>query len=86
MRSDRPLEYDVSTNERAVLLHLPRAAIPHPNNRRPLDTRYFDGPVERVVPLQVSGGTDVRIELRRPAQVHLEQSGSLLTVSFTPSN
>jgi len=86
VRSDRPLEYDVSTGRRAVLLHLPRAAIPHPNNRRPLDTRIFGGPVQRVVPLQVDGGTDVRIELRQPAQVHLEQTGSLLTVSFTPSN
>jgi AMIN domain-containing protein len=86
VRSDRPLEYGVSTVDRAVLLHLPRAAIPLANNRRPLDTRYFAGPVERVVPLQVPGGTDVRIELRQPAEVHLEQTGPLLTVSFTPTN
>ena len=54
------------------------------NNRRPLDTRFFEGAIQRVVPLQVPGGTDIRIELRQRAEVHLEQSGPLLTVSFTP--
>jgi hypothetical protein len=67
-----------------VLIHLRNARIPLQNNRRPLDTRFFEGAVERVVPLQVPGGTDVRIDLRQRAEMHLSQSGSVLTVSFTP--
>jgi hypothetical protein len=84
VRSDRELEYEVSSAETSVLIHLRNARIPLQNNRRPLDTRFFDGPVERVVPLQVPGGTDVRIELRQRAEMHLSQSGAVLTVSFTP--
>jgi len=84
VRSDRELEYEVTSAETAVLIHLRNARIPLQNNRRPLDTRFFDGAVERVVPLQVPGGTDVRIELRQRAEMHLSQSGPVLTVSFTP--
>src|SRR5207244_2015446 len=53
VRSDQPLEYGVSGEDHAILLHLPSTGIPLPNNRRPLDTRFFDGPVERVVPVTV---------------------------------
>jgi len=84
VRSDRELEYEVSSAETSVLIHLRNARIPLQNNRRPLDTRFFDGAVERVVPLQVPGGTDVRIELRQRAEMHLSQSGPVLTVSFIP--
>jgi AMIN domain-containing protein len=84
VHSDRLLQVRVSSSDRAVLLHLPNTAIPLANNRRALDTRFFDGLVQRVVPQQVPGGTEVRIELREPAQAHLVQDGSLLTVSFKP--
>ena len=86
VRSDRPLQYGVSSSDRVVLLHLPDTAIPVANNRRPLDTRFFGGTVQRIVPHEVKGGTEVRIELREPAEVHLNQSGSLLTLSFTPGS
>jgi hypothetical protein len=86
VRSDRPLQYGVSSSDRVVLLHLPDTAIPVANNRRPLDTRFFGGTVQRIVPHEVKGGTEVRIELREPAEVHLNQSGSLLTVTFTPGS
>jgi hypothetical protein len=66
-----------------VLLHLPSTAIPVANNRRPLDTQFFAGAVQRVVPLPVEGGTDVRIELRERAEYQLAQSGSVLTVTFS---
>ena len=82
VRSDHPLEYGVSDDAGAVLLHLPSAAIPLPNNRRPLDTRFFHGAVERVIPMPVPGGTDVRIELRQHAEYQLAQNGSVLTVTF----
>ena len=83
VRSDHPLEYGISGDGSAVLLHLPSAAIPLPNNRRPLDTRFFAGAVSRVVPVQVADGTDVRIELREHAEYQLAQSGSVLTVTFS---
>ena len=82
VRSDHPLEYGVSDDAGAVLLHLPSAAIPLSNNRRPLDTRFFHGAVERVIPMPVPGGTDVRIELRQHAEYQLAQNGSVLTVTF----
>ena len=83
VRSDQPLEYGVSDDASVVLLHLPSAAIPLPNNRRPLDTRFFGGAVQRVVPMPVPGGTDVRIELREHAEYQLAQTGSVLTVTFS---
>ncbi|HZX96387.1 MAG TPA: AMIN domain-containing protein [Myxococcales bacterium] len=83
VRSDHPLAYDVTDDDKAILIHLPSARIPLPNNRRPLDTHFFDGAVQRVVPMTVAGGTDVRIELRERAEYHLEQSGSMLTVTFS---
>ena len=83
VRSDQPLEYGITGQGSAVLLHLPSAAITLPNNRRPLDTRFFDGAVSRVVPVQVADGTDVRIELKEHAEYQLAQSGSVLTVTFS---
>ena len=83
VRSDQPLEYGISAEGTAVLLHLPSAAIPLTNNRRPLDTQFFAGAVQRVVPLPVEGGTDVRIELRERAGYQLAQTGSVLTVTFS---
>jgi hypothetical protein len=83
VRSDGPLEYGISGEGKSVLLHLPSTAIPVANNRRPLDTQFFAGAVQRVVPLPVEGGTDVRIELRERAEYQLAQSGSVLTVTFS---
>jgi hypothetical protein len=83
IRSDAPLRYGIAGDDRTVVLHLPGAAISRANDRRPLDTRFFDGPVARIVPVEVSGGTDLRIELRAPAQYQLSQDGSVLTVVFS---
>jgi hypothetical protein len=83
VRSDRPLEYGVTGADNAILLHLPGAAITLQNNRRPLDTRFFNGPVQRVVPLAVEGGTDLRIELRAGTGYRLAQAGDVLTVTFS---
>jgi hypothetical protein len=82
IRSDKPLTYGVGGDEHAVLLHLPGSAIPRPNDRRPLDTHFFDGPVLRVVPIDVPGGIDLRIELRAKAEYALSQQGAVLTVVF----
>lgn len=83
VRSDKLLEYAVSAETGVLLIHLPHTAIPLPNNRRPLDTHFFDGPVQRIVPLVVPGGTEVRIELAGHADYQLAQSDSVLTVTFS---
>jgi AMIN domain len=85
VRSDGPLDASVTSDDRVVLVHFPGARIPLVNNRRPLDTSFFVGPVARVVPRQLEAGADLRIELRSRAEVHLQQTGGLLTVSFTPA-
>ena len=82
LRSDRPLEYSVSEEPLAVVVHLPAARIPMANNRLPLDTSIFGGPVGRLSPVQTLAGVDLRIELREHAGYHLEQSGPLLTLTF----
>jgi hypothetical protein len=66
-----------------VLLHLKGAEIKRPNDRLPLDTRFFGGAVERVVPLSVPGGVDLRIELRGPAPYQLQQGDGVLSVTFS---
>jgi hypothetical protein len=82
VRSDRELEYGVESEENAILLHLAGASIPLANNRRPLETSVFGGPVQRIVPLPGPGGTDVRIELREKAAFALRQDGGVLTLTF----
>jgi hypothetical protein len=83
VHSNQPLAYRVSGEDNVVLVHMPSAAIPLPNNRRPLDTRFFNGPVQRVVPVAVGVGTDLRIELRGHPAYQLVQSGTVLTVTFS---
>ena len=83
VRSDRPLDYGVSEDERAVLLHLRGAEIKRPNDRLPLDTRFFGGVVERVIPLVVAGGIDLRIELHAHADYQLQEGDGVLSLTFT---
>jgi hypothetical protein len=75
----------VTADDGAVLLHFEGVRIPLFNNRRPLETSWFAGPVARVVPRQLEAGADLRIELRQRAEYRLQQNGGLLTVSFTPA-
>lgn len=82
VRADRPLEVGVERSDSALLLHFASASIPLANNRRPLETSVFGGPVQRIVPLPGRGGTDVRIELRENAAYALQQDGGVLTVTF----
>lgn len=83
VRSDRAVEYSVTRSDREVLLHLAAATISVANNRRPLDTRFFGGPVERIVPVASAAGTELRIELRESAEFEVQQTAGLLTVTFT---
>jgi hypothetical protein len=82
VRSDRPLDYGVTGDGRAVLLHLRGAEIRRPNDRRPLDTSFFGGAVGRIVPQVVAGGVELRIELRAPVDYQLRQEDGVLAISF----
>ena len=83
VRSDGPVEYSVTRGDRQVLLHFESATISVANNRRPLDTRVFGGPVERIVPVASAASTEVRIELREATEFQVQQTAGLLTVTFT---
>ncbi|MFL5438384.1 MAG: AMIN domain-containing protein [Myxococcales bacterium] len=85
VRSDRPLDYAVTGEGRTVVVHLKGAGIPIATNRLPLDTRFFDTPVVRVVPEPVAGGVDVRIELRGQVRYELSQASGVLTIAFDRS-
>jgi hypothetical protein len=85
IRSDRPLEYAVTGEGRVVVVHLKGAGIPIATNRLPLDTRFFDTRVVRVVPESVAGGIDLRIELRGEARYELSQASGVLTIAFDRS-
>jgi hypothetical protein len=83
VRSDRAVEYTVTRTDREILLHLDSAIISVANNRRPLDTRFFGGPVSRIVPIASASGTEVRIELREATEFQVQQTAGLLTVTFS---
>ena len=70
---------------RVVVVHLKGAGIPIATNRLPLDTRFFDTRVVRVVPESVAGGIDLRIELRGEARYELSQASGVLTIAFDRS-
>ncbi|HEY2031168.1 MAG TPA: AMIN domain-containing protein [Myxococcales bacterium] len=83
VRSEKPLGYGITGEERAVLLHLAGATIPRHGDRLPLDTHFFEGPVLRVVPVETATGVDLRIELRARAEYQVSQDGDVLTVAFS---
>ena len=85
IRSDRPVEYTVSSAGRELVVRLPGASIPLPNNRRPIDTSVFGGAVVRVEPRLVPGGVELHVKLRAQAAFQVEQSGAVLTVTFAPA-
>ena len=85
VHSDRPLDYAVTGGGQVVVVHLRGAGIPLPTNRLPLDTRFFDTPVVRVIPEPVKGGVDLRIELRSQARYELQQASGLITIAFQRS-
>jgi hypothetical protein len=85
VRSDRPLDYAVTGEGDVVVVHLKDAGIPVRTNRLPLDTRFFDTEVVRVVPEPVADGVDLRIELRGQARYELSQASGVLTIAFQRS-
>jgi len=70
VRSDHPWEYGSARRERGAAASPAQRGNPPPHNRRPLDTRFFEGVVSRVY--RCRSRTDRRgIELREHAEYQL---------------
>src|SRR5262249_58678774 len=51
VRTNEPVRYTVSqADERTVILELENTSFSRSNDRRPLDTHYFGGPVVQITP------------------------------------
>lgn len=87
VRTTEPVKYRVDdSNPKSVVLVLENTNIPLRNNRRPLDTRFFDGPVRRIVPKILEGpSTSVRIEIKVSQKVPYKvvQNDNFLALDFT---
>ncbi|HJL41533.1 MAG TPA: hypothetical protein RMG48_09530 [Myxococcales bacterium LLY-WYZ-16_1] len=64
------------------VLRLPRTRIHEENNARPLDTSFFDSPVDWVRAQQKGPDTDVYIRFRAPASPTLKRIGTTVAVDF----
>lgn len=63
LRTSSPAAYTVLEEADRLLLVLDHASIPHANDRRPLDTRYFQTPVVSVVPREDRKARRVVVEV-----------------------
>lgn len=86
VRTTEPVTYRVdSSRVNMVILELQNTRVPSKNNRRPLDTRFFDSPVERIVPTIIEGPSpSVRIELHLRQKVPYKetQNDTFLALDF----
>jgi hypothetical protein len=72
-------------NEKLLLVKLDRARV-RPNDERPLDLRFFAGPVARVTPRRVGGSYVLEIALREKVSYEQRVEGDLLAIDFrTPA-
>lgn len=68
------VQYELATTPDRVVVKLAHTTVNVKNNQRRLDTRFFITPVEFVDVRPTSVGTDLVIELRRPAQPTITQT------------
>jgi hypothetical protein len=86
VRTNEPVRYTVSqVDDRTVILELENTAFTRSNDRRPLDTRYFGGPVVQISP-QRGGGRTVRVAvtLRDKVGYQARQDGNEVSLQFAP--
>ena len=83
VRVDRPVKPRwVRQGPGEWVLRLPRTRIHEENNARPLDTSFFDSPVDWVRAQQKGPDTDVFIRFRAPASPTLKRIGTTVAVDF----
>jgi hypothetical protein len=75
VRTTEKVNYHVDTSKpNLVVLILHNTRVPLENNRRPMDTRFFDSPVSYIKPKVIEGPSpSVRIEIRLRTTVPFEQ-------------
>ena len=86
VRTNEPVRYTVSqTDARTVVLELENTTFVRSNDRRPLDTRFFGGPVVEIVPSPASGKTvRVAVTLRDKVGYQARQDGNEVSLQFAP--
>jgi hypothetical protein len=88
VRTNEPVRYRLSeTAEKTLVLELENTGIGQQNNRRPLDTSYFDTPVSLVRP-DLASSRSVRVEILLKAAVpyQAKQEGNEVYVEFQNSS
>ncbi len=86
VRTTEKVKYHVDTSKpNLVVLTLHNTRVPLKNNRRRLDTRYFDSPVVAIQPKVIEGPSpSARIEIRLRVKVPFEeiQEDNFLALAF----
>ena len=86
VRTNEPVRYTVSqADDHTVVLELENTTLQRSNDRRPLDTRFFGGPVLQVAP-RPAGGKSVRVAvtLRDKVEYQARQDGNEVSLQFAP--
>ena len=86
VRTNEPVRYTVSqADDRTVILELENTTFTRSNDRRPLDTRFFGGPVVQITPQAGSGRTvRVAVTLRDKVGYQARQDGNEVSLQFAP--
>jgi hypothetical protein len=86
VKTNEPVRYSVLQGDaKTVILELENTRIALYNNRRPLDTSFFDTAVAMVAPAP-AGGRSVRVEIKLKEAVAFQarQEGNVVSVEFSP--
>ncbi|HEY1127695.1 MAG TPA: AMIN domain-containing protein [Actinomycetota bacterium] len=86
VRTNGPVRYTVSqADDKTVVLELENTAIHRRNDSRPLDTRFFGGPVVQVSPHRGPSKTvRVAVTLRDKVGYQARQDGNEVSLQFAP--
>jgi hypothetical protein len=86
VRTNEPVRYTVSqADDRTVILELENTTLSRSNDRRPLDTHFFGGPVVQISPQAGSGRTvRVAVTLRDKVGYQARQDGNEVSLQFAP--
>lgn len=86
VRTTEPVKFTIdNSRDNLVVLILENTRVPLRNNRRPLDTRYFDSPVRYIYPKVIEGpSSSVRIEIHLRGKVPFRQvqTDNILSLYF----
>jgi hypothetical protein len=85
VRTNEPVRYSVQqSGDKLVILELENTRIGLRNNRRPLDTSFFDSAVAMVEPNPAaSRRVRVQIKLKAPVAYQAKQEGNVVSVEFS---